>query len=515
MMNTMSRSAADIILVLHAHLPYVRIPQLRFPLQELWLFQSLVESYIPLLIMLEDLVDSDFTITFSLSPTLLSMIADEYFQEKCRDYMITVADRLGETSAKRSAPFAAAASFMHSQVERVIHYYDQVNGDLIGRFRKLSERGVINLITTCATHALLPAFRFNSDLIRLQVMVGLQEFEHHFGFTPRGFWLPEMGYFSGLDRILSDLGIEYTFIDTAGVYRSGEIPRRGAFSHLVSTTGLFFFARDRILSRILWSSKIGYPGDYRYREFHHTAMPVRDDDTMKGKVEIPIGLKLYRITGEDRAKEWYCPDGAVNAVVEHSRNFVEQLFQRGQLVQDIIQQVPLFTLPFDAELFGHWWYEGPAFLSEVIRKISCSDALQLVSPEAVLKRGSVEQVQPSESSWGSGDLFSTWLKSECLWLYPRIMELFAEVRPLLHKKTHEDAVVQAVKELLLAQSSDWTFLISTRNSEDYARHRLDEHLDAAERIIQSLKSGALEQDFLSERMKCYPLFTDLREVLRR
>lgn len=514
-MNKMSRSATDIIFVLHAHLPYVRIPRMRYPLQELWLFQSLLESYIPLLIMLEDLIDNDFTITFSLSPTLLAMIADEYFQEKCRDYMRTVADCLKDISAKRSTPLAAAVSFMQSQVERAMQYYDQANGDLIGRFRKLSERGVVNLITTCATHALLPAFRFNSELIRLQVMVGLQEFDRHFGFTPRGFWLPEMGYFSGLDRILSDLGIEYTFIDTAGVYRSQDIPRRGGFSPLVSASGLFFFARDRILSRILWSSKIGYPGDHRYREFHHTYVPVSDDDAVKEEFALPIGLKLYRITGEDNSKEWYYPDGAVNAVVEHSRDFVERIFQRGQLIQDIIQQVPLFTLPFDAELFGHWWYEGPAFLSKVIREISCSDTLQLVSPEEILKRGSAEQVQPSESSWGSGDLFSTWLKSECLWLYPRIMELFSEIRSLLHKKVHEEAIVQAVKEVLLAQSSDWTFLMSMRNSEDYARDRLDEHLNAAERIIQSLKSGELEMDFLYERMKLYPLFADLRELLRR
>ena len=72
---------SSVNLILHAHLPYVR--HLEYPkfLEEDWLFESLAESYIPLVRMLEDLDARgvDFRLSICFSPTLCTMLMDEPF----------------------------------------------------------------------------------------------------------------------------------------------------------------------------------------------------------------------------------------------------------------------------------------------------------------------------------------------------------------------------------------------------------------------------------------------------
>jgi 1,4-alpha-glucan branching enzyme len=505
---------ADLLLVFHAHLPYIRIPLKRFPMQEIWLFQILTESYVPLILKLMELLESGyrFNVTFSLSPTLMSMLDDDYYKMKYRDYLRVVLRLVEKLSRSKNPDIFRAVYYLRMRIEEVLQFYERINGDLIGEFKLLSERGVVNLITTCATHALLPAFRFDEDLVRLQVTTGLEEFHSRFGFTPRGLWLPEMGYFAGLDRILVDIGIEYTFLDAAGIYLSREIPERGSFSPLISDAGLFIFARDMILSNIIWSGKVGYPGDFHYREFHHDyTYSLNDEDLEDSGIErLPFGLKLYRVTGKDGTKDYYDPDMALKRACEHSDDFIDRILRRAREVHGIIHCTPFFTLPFDAELFGHWWYEGPDFLDQVLRGISLSDELQLLSPEDLINMGSGRRIRPAESSWGKGGVFETWLNPECLWIYPKIAELYKRIRGIALLGEHESAIIQAMREILLAQSSDWTFLIDKESSDEYARNRLREHLDGAERIIGSIESGNVDRRFVEEREISYPLFKTLR-----
>lgn len=505
---------AELILLLHAHLPYVRIPHKRFPLQEIWLYQILMESYVPLLLSLKELLRGGyaFTVTISLSPTLMSMLDDDYYQTRYRDYLRVVLQLLENLSGGKNPDAYHAVSYLRMRIEEVLHFYESINGDLTGAFKSLSDSGVVNLITTCATHAVLPAFRFNEDLIRLQIDTGLAEFDSRFGFTPRGFWLPEMGYSAGLDRVLVDNGIEYTFLDAGSIYLSREFPERGNFSPLISDSGLCIFSRDMVLSNIIWSGRLGYPGDFRYREFHFDYTYSMDDRDLEelGIERLPFGLKLFRVTGKDGTKEIYDPDMALRISGDHAEDFVDRVRRRAREVHRIIRHTPLFTLPFDAELFGHWWYEGPDFLERLIREISQSNELRLLSPEEMIARGDAELIQPAESSWGRGGIFETWLNPECLWIYPRIADLYERLRSINAVDQSKPAIIQAMRELLLAQSSDWTFLIDKKSFDGYARERLEGHLDAAERIIRSMESGNVDWEFAEERERSYPLFRSLR-----
>ncbi len=506
---------ARIILALHAHLPYIRIPEKKFPLQELWLFQSITECYIPLIVCLNELIEEDieFNITLSLSPTLLSMLGDNYYKDKYKNYLQTLRNLIRKISANPKDDIEHAVSALRHRIQKIADFHEKANGDIINEFRKLSQDNRVNLITTAATHALFPLFRFSEHLIDKQIDTGLREFEKSFGFRPDGFWLPEMGYYANLDKILRDNNLKYTFLDAHSVYFAKKNPTYGNFYPAKTDNGITIFPREMALSNIIWSAGTGYPGDYRYREFHFDyTYSLTDSELNDLEIDkIPFGLKIYRITGEDRLKEFYNPENAMAVIEEHSSDFIKKIIDRANQIGSRIDKIPVFTLPFDAELFGHWWYEGPEFLKKIIKKISASKEIRLVSPGDPDVTADLESITPAESSWGNEGSFQTWMNPESSWIYPEIADLY--YRLIAASNSSEKAVKQAFREILLASSSDWTFFIANGNSKDYGKMRLKDHISSAKKIIESIESGNIDEEFILQRESLYPIFNDMSDIL--
>ncbi len=512
-MDAGKRIRARILLVLHAHLPYVKIPGLRFPLQELWLYQNLAECYLPFLLFMRGLRSRGGAprLSLSLSPTLLAMMNEDYFKERFSGYLgvlLRLLELVYEKYSKADRGLAPPAEFLRNEIIRVQRFFEAIRGDVIGEFRSCSGDG-LSLITCCATHALLPAFRFEESLVGLQIETGLRRFEELLGFRPVGFWLPEMGYYARLDEILVDHGLRYTFLNARGVLHAAEMPRDAGFLPSVTGAGLHVFPRDLTLSNAVWSRAGGYPGDARYREFHFDYVYSLPDEELAaaGIERIPFGLKLYRITGGDAPKEYYDPEQARRIVRLHAADFLDKVRERAALLEGLIDGPPVFTLPFDMELFGHWWYEGIDFLAELMRGIASCDDLEWAAPEQFLGAGEPAAVSPAESSWGRDGYFETWLNPECLYAYPQIGQLYRRLAAACSGDYRGRAAACALRELFLAQSSDWAFFVSWDNFRDYGKARLAEHLEAAGRIIEGMESGAVNEEYIARRECLYPLFT--------
>src|SRR4029077_2641166 len=130
-----------------------------------------------------------------------------------------------------------------------------------------------------------------------------------------------------------------------------------------------------------------------------------------------------------------------------------------------------------------WWYEGPEFLDYAVRKAYYDQKVfSLITPGEYLARHSFNQIaRPGASSWGEEGYWHVWLNETNEWIYPhlnaaqeRMTQLarqFPEPTPL-----QERALKQAGRELLMAQSSDWPFILRTGTSPDYARKRVKDHL---------------------------------------
>jgi len=503
--------------VLHCHLPYVRHPEHEDFLEEDWLYEAVAETYVPLLEMLESLEAEGVPtpLTLSFSPTLCEMLANELLRARCVRYIesrIELAER--EVARHRHDPLGPAAR-LHLDRFRRVHrvYVDRCRTDLLGAFRELARGGRVELIGSAATHALLPLLE-TAEGRRAQVEVGLRNFMKHFEFRPRGFWLPECAYEPGVEKLLAGFGMGYFFLDTHGILLAEPRPPLGVFAPLATRAGPFAFGRDVETSRQVWSADEGYPGHPDYREFYR-------DLGFDGELEylrpyLPptgarryLGLKYHRITGNvplDR-KAPYDPEQAMRRANEHAAHFVRARLGQVQRVRRAGGADPIIVAPYDAELFGHWWFEGLWFLESVLRGVSGVAGLRCVTASEYLwgePAGALNVRQegtPAVSSWGSGGYFEVWLNGSNDWIYSRLHAAEREMVRLAAVHAEPDEVTrraldQCARELMLAQASDWPFLMAAGGAADYARRRFLDLMDRFERLSGQVRSGSIDARFL-------------------
>src|SRR5262249_137466 len=366
--------AGHLALILHAHLPFVRHPEHEHFLEEDWLFEAITETYIPLLQMMQRLVHDNvpFKFTMSLTPTLCAMLQDNLLGQRYvrhLDHLIDLATR--ERKRNQNHPELADLSQFYFELFSVSRrfFVDEWKCDLLEAFRQLRDAGALEIMGCAATHGLLPLIQQQSNAAaRAQVLIGRDAHVDLFGAAPSGFWLPECAYASELGLILQEANIRWFVLDAHGLLLGNPQPRRAVYAPCFTPAGPAAFARDRDSSRQVWSAEEGYPGDPAYREFYRDVgfdLPLEHLGPVARGVRKFSGVKYHRITGRKKHKELYDRAEAEKAADTHATHFLEQRRAQFQQLNDF---EPIVVAPFDAELFGHWWFEGPRFLELFIRK---------------------------------------------------------------------------------------------------------------------------------------------------
>jgi len=503
-------------LVLHSHLPYVRLAG-RWPHGEEMLHQAIAETYIPLLNALYDLKGEGFhpRLTIGLTPILLEQLADEdvraHFDMYLEERLTLVEADLIRFEAGRQAHEAYLARFYRDWYAGIRDSFrNRYQRDLVGAFMRLQEEGNLDIITSAATHAYLPLLARDSSIYG-QLQTGISAYWNRLRTAPRGVWLPECGYRPpymegdryrpGLEEFLADLNLQYFFTDThairggqlvgklagdvAGPY--GGIPERRLVRtvderpqatqrttmrpYYVRAAKVAVYGRDEGTGLQVWSATHGYPGDFLYREFH--------------RKDAHSGIQYWRITSNTAGlgeKELYDPQPAFQKVKDHAAHFVHLV--REELASfAATSDVPgIVVSAYDTELFGHWWFEGVAWLQEVLRLMERSEEIGLTTAEEYLAQYPPDEViDLPESSWGEGGGHWTWLNPETEWLWPlvhhaeRRMEQLVARYPAAEGEMAE-VLTQAARELVLLEASDWPFLISTGQAKEYAIGRFQQHL---------------------------------------
>jgi 1,4-alpha-glucan branching enzyme len=503
-------------LVLHAHLPYVRHPEYELFLEEDWLYESITETYIPLLLVLEKLTAEGvpYRLTISLSPSLVAMLRDPLLQDRYVRHierLIELAHKEVERTHGDLNVNRLAWMYLNNFTSARNYFLERCRKDLTQGFRDLQERGGVELIPCAATHGYLPLMTIVPEAVRAQILVAAGHHERCFGLKPRGMWLPECGYEPGIDRFLKEAGLRFFFADAHGILHASPRPKYGVFAPIFCPSGTAAFGRDLESSKQVWSSIEGYPGDYWYREFYRDIGYDMDYEYIKpyicadGKRK-NTGIKYYRITGQTPYKEIYDPDAARERTIAHAGNF---MFNREKQIEYLYEKMggrkPIIVAPYDAELFGHWWYEGPQWIEFLIRKVARDQkTLSLVTPSQYLDENPQNQIAtPSLSSWGWKGYSEVWLEGSNDWIYPhlhmaakRMVELataFKEPTPLERR-----ALAQAARELLLAQSSDWAFIMTSGTMVSYAVSRTKEHIGRFTELYGALKSSCIDVRKLEE-----------------
>jgi len=525
------------VLTLHSHLPYV-LNHGRWPHGSDWLCEATLDTYLPLLEALTELEKEGMAtrLTLGITPVLANQLASPLFREEMDAFFrqrLKACDEapasLIESGDRELLPLV---DYWRARFLRLQRLFEGIDGDLLGAFQKLEDDARLEIISSAATHGFLPLLG-RDESIRLQLAVGASEHLRLFGRDPRGCWAPECAYRPGgnwdpipgvskkgprpgLEEFLSEAGFRYFFIDThmaeAGeaLGWSGSVPHgaerfdaafegearasasepsRSAYqAYFVgdpqSGKGLAAFVREPKASMQVWSRQLGYPGEGSYLEFH--------------KIRWPGGLKFWSVTGSGvdlGDKRPYDPTQARYRASDHATHFSGFLghIQR----KERVGPSGVAMAPFDTELFGHWWFEGVDFLRELFGRlpfregvipVTASEHLDSFPPQAAIR--------PLQGSWGAQGDFSMWLNDDTRWTWERLWPLedaFWEAAPgALASEETRPILAHAARQLLLAQSSDWQFMISTGAVPDYAEKRLNLHCDDAETLLAALEPGAPE-----------------------
>lgn len=463
-------SRTRVAFVLHAHLPWV-LGALPGTLEERWLLAAVWESYLPLIDAIDRLSADGVApaLTISVSPTLASMLCDARLPERFEDHLDALLEVNGAAIAKNVAPLTAAARFYQDRLNWARRAWRARGGDVLEALCLHHRAGNIELMTTSATHALLPGLAPVPRAAHAQLALGLVGFERLTGIVPRGVWLPECAISDGVDEALAYVGARHTVVDEHALTFASKSAPRGA--PIMSSRGVVYLPRHRDATLKVWSKSGGYPGHSSYREFHRDVT----DDAHAGRFArgTATGLKYHRVTGHE--SEPKAPYDAGLAEAQADRDALDFV---GYLEA---QDRSLVVAAFDAELFGHWWLEGPRFLEQVLRAIDRSRRLLACTLWDVTEAtGSLPVAEPAPSSWGKGGFLSPWMGSDnaSIWRdVHRAHRAVAERSLALRDGDAPPPVARAITELLLMEASDWPFAIDARSFAQFAADRVAYHRD--------------------------------------
>ncbi|MEW6107772.1 MAG: 1,4-alpha-glucan branching protein domain-containing protein [Nitrospirota bacterium] len=514
-----------LLIVLHAHLPYIRYPEHERHLEENWLYEAITETYIPLLKTFENLQNDnvDFRITLSLTPTLIEMFNDPLLRERYQGYLNNLIE-LSEKEIFRThgdIRLQPVARMYNERFLMIRHLFENTyRKDLTSEFGSLMDSGNIEIITSAATHAYLPALMIVPDAVKAQILLASEHYRHAFGKIPDGIWLPECGFSPGIDRFVNEAGIDFFFLESHGILNSIPKSRNSIYAPVRTPSGAIAFARDVESAKQVWSSVEGYPGDFDYRDFYRDIGFDLDYEYIKtylpSDVRTFTGIKYFRITDTSDNKQTYIREKALKKAKSHALHFLKCREEQVRFLNDRLKIKPVVTAAYDAELFGHWWFEGPEWLDFFLREGSRKkESFRFITPREYLSDNKViETVEPSMSSWGYKGYSSTWIDGSNSWIYRHLHKAAKQMIKIAADNIHangllERALNQAARELLLAQASDWPFMMKTGNASEFAGNKFKEHIGNFFELFDQIDTGHIDKEKISRLENKNSIFRDI------
>jgi 1,4-alpha-glucan branching enzyme len=533
--------------VLHSHLPYARQAGM-WPHGEEWIHEAIAETYVPFLNALYDLREAGvpFKITVEITPILAEQLADPLII----DHFIIYAAERAAWAGKDVSRFEEAGDQALSDLARFYHHWyarsltsfqDRYGGNIIAAFKQLQDEGLVEIATSAATHGYLPLLSRDSSIYG-QLQTGVDSYRRHFGRDPKAIWLPECAYRGafeetenshavrrpGLESFLASLGLQVFFSETHTVEGGKPVGKAageaiGPYEAIITRRfiktnpeeqnhpGTTFrpywvgdepgrvavLGRNNRIGEQVWSGTYGYPGDFVYREFH------RKDSVS--------GMQYWRIGGKQLdlgSKPLYEPSKAADQVKSHAAHFASLVTKLLAEYKQSSGKSGVISAAYDTELFGHWWFEGVDWIKEVLRLLAQDETVELTTATRMVETHLPDRVLDlPESSWGAGGGHDTWLNDETRWMWPMIHVAEMRMESIVAADASASSefsrfLAQLSRELLLLQSSDWPFLITTGQAKAYATKRFHEHLARFDQLATIIERGGsleeVDQSLLSD-----------------
>jgi 1,4-alpha-glucan branching enzyme len=490
-------------------MPYVRKNGF-WPCGEEWLLEAWAETYIPLLDLLREMLEQGWgKLTLTLTPVLVEQLQDPYMNHRLQVYLENklrqLVEEIDRFHAMGDAGRRELALYYLDYYQRVLDLWGaRYRGRMLETLRGLREEGRLEVVASAATHAFLPLLGSEENRL-IQARLGTSAHRELFGSRPAGFWLPECAFSPEMEGFALELSREadYVILDYSAL-SSGD--GRTFQAQRIGETPLFAIFRDEQLSRLIWDRK-GFPSHGPYREFSK-----RDADG--------VGIQYWKITSGETDlwhKQLYDPLEAASQARRDARDFLVWLESMVSHLEN--PEGSLLLACYDTELLGHWWFEGIAWLGEVLRLLEGHSRLQPCTCEEFIRKmaghkrgGDVAVWKPIVTSWGDRHDFSTWQNENTVELWNEIHRCEKLLLESLSRSTGAESpapLLQAVRECLLLEASDWSFMIGRRDSESYAWERFRNHTERFKFCLRFWEEGGCEEELarLQEQDNLFPRLT--------
>lgn len=536
--TAMSEPLGSLCIVLHGHLPYV-LHHGSYPHGEAWLYEAAAETYLPILDMIGEaaLLKARPALTIGLTPVLLEQLTHERFKSGFVSYLHERMDRARqdrkEFEKAKEPHFAYLAGRWQEWFAQKLEHFERIKRDIAGEFAARFREGHIQVLTSNATHAYMPLL-LNDEMLTAQMAAGVRTSERILGVRPRGMWLPECAYRPhwnpwmpavlydnprdrpGLEEFIERAGVTHFFVDThlittahpQGVWRDGRFMSlhengahkdpwqyAGGWGSVLEGVGVvswprepkvFALGRHPRVSEQVWSGQIGYPGAGEYLEFH--------------RKHGERGLRYHKVTSNTSplsAKHPYYPDDVKAKIFEHAQHFAGVVKEVLANYRRETGRSGIVVAPFDAELFGHWWFEGPQFLRDVVLTLNSDPDVKLRTAEEALQHQPPDKVvRMPEGSWGANGNHSVWINDRNRWIWEieyRAEGTFLKLLYAVAWQTNpliRSLMERLARQLLLLQGSDWPFVIHTQGALDYGTQRFSGHATSFDRLARMIEHVA-------------------------
>ncbi|PCI27992.1 MAG: hypothetical protein COB67_07310 [SAR324 cluster bacterium] len=480
-----------------------------------WIFKNCLDSWLPLLRVFRNLVQQgvDYQISLDISPTVAYSLNSPRFKDYFSRYLLRfqafTQSQIALMKAQLDSPelIWAAEQYLINLIEIDQFYNHELGKDIIAAYRSLELSGHLELSTCTATHGMPANLESTPDSLNAQISLAAKSHHRIFGDHPRGIWLAENSCFPSVEQYLSEKSLNYFFVEAEAILRGSFQPQEEEFNPVIlPQSEVIAFGRSRMGRVQVWDADVGYAGHQDFREYHHRHR----------------GLPLKRITSKSSDhKEAYNPEQASIIAQELGRDFYQKLCTQAEtLSARDFQSIPLITCSYDAELFGHHWWEGPLFLEELLREFHRKgDQIGLTTPSHYLaNHPSLPEVMPNPSTWGHDAVHVRWTDPKVSWVQRELGRADHLLREYLRLALQgqltgfqKKLIEQMAAELIRAQSSDLTFVIISGDFEEDMEREIQKFLDYFYRLKYLVDNNIKQRNFLEFRQYENDMFPEIHD----
>ncbi len=515
-------TSKNMILLLDAHQNYVT--EHNYPL-----FQAISGTYIPLLNMLRSLENDgvQFQLALVLSAPLCTMLTDPFVQQQYIEWLDKRID-LGHRELERcrdSVKFCNEVKICLEKVKQDKIDFTEIYGqNLVKHFSEYAKKGYLELLATTGTRMYIPHYSDMPEVLNAQIEIGLYAHKYFFGVPSNGFWLPYLGYVSGVEKVLRNYGIDYTVLDSRSMLFAEPEPKNGIFGPARFENSVVMFGRDpesQLTGLEYFASNPVYRDQNRDIGFD-----LRPEDLSsfyrEGSGRQPTGFRYWHRGGADIQSDslentefLYDYEKASEQAELDAAAFLDRKSRRLSEAAGLLdtENVSL-VCAYDANILGQQWFEGVYWLEQVIRKsasagITCTGFSSLLKKKGSLL--SYQKLVPYPASAAGDGYGEQLLDNTNSWMVRyahKACERMVDLADLFPSETGLKARLLnlGARELLLSLSAEWAEMIHDGTDPAFAARRFKEGIVAFTMVFDSLGSNTVSTEWLTNLEQEHPIF---------